>query len=214
MIIERPAPPSSPAAPSSFARDLEESRLSPAEVACLERFVNAAFPAKPGEAPLRIVTTSEIEDRAGVDYFAISPERHIPLQLKVRAQDCRKFGNNDIALETVCDTERNLPGWAVEQKASDAYLVSYWRDTRRFAGPWRMSRVVAATVTKRSEWESRYGIRSTFSNVGGLRTESRYFFVPMDEFERAVAWVSTTTSASVFSAPTSTAPISKESSNG
>jgi len=207
LILEIPQSPSSRTSPSSFARDLRESRLTPVEIQRFEAFVNSAFPAKPGQAPLRIVEATEEQDRAGVDYFATSPERHIPIQMKVRAKDCRNFGYDDIALEIVCDIERQLPGWALDVKPIDAYMISLWRDTGRFAGPFLMSRVVAATQTNLSHWAERYPTRTTHSVLPrGLRTQSRFMCVDLTEFQIALASVSvrTFTPLPVFAGSTST----------
>jgi hypothetical protein len=71
-------------------------------------------------------------DKTGVDYWVhVNDGKPIGVDVKIRRQDRRLRGYDDLALETWSDIERQKIGWTRDASKSTDWVLWYWLDTRR-----------------------------------------------------------------------------------
>ena len=138
----------------------------------------------PGITGGRKSTTKE--DRAGVDlWLKHESGREIGVDLKIRSTDCRKFGNDDLALENISvkNGKTTKIGWTMDSKKLTEYVCWYWRDTKRIAIiPFQL--LNAAAIKNMDSWAEKYaGATQTTDN----RYKSSCVYVPLDVIWTAVA---------------------------
>lgn len=125
-------------------------------------------------------------DRRGTDWWVeMSNGQHLAIDVKTRAEDyLRKFGQDDIALETWSVKELRKAGWTLDQTKRTDYVLFLWLDTGRWA---LIPFVYLQGVFRKhqGEWTQKYQVaRQHTPEFGGYHSEC--VFVPRREIWAAI----------------------------
>lgn len=126
---------------------------------------------------------NQLDDRSGTDWWV---DRHnnrpLSVDLKAREHDCRKYGNDDLALETWSVVEKRIIGWTRNSKKATDYILWFWNDTRRWClVPFPMLCRVFSLLWQ--DWASIYRTEQQQTDRNGEVYHSECVFVP-----REVVW--------------------------
>lgn len=128
---------------------------------------------------INVTRASVSEDKSGTDYWITQPSGHKQsVDVKVRAVDCKRFGNDDVALETWSVLEKKKIGWTRDSHKRTDYILWIWQDT----GRWMLVPfpLLCAVFEKKWEaWSKKYKspIQPTV-NKDGSHWHSQCVFVP------------------------------------
>lgn len=177
-------------APSDFRASLAFSELLPSELSALTEHLTATL-----QRRVLLTRATKDEDRCGTDYWLTFPDAPdlpaMSVDIKVRAKDCRAYGNDDVALEAFGDLTHGVLGWALDDHKRTDLIVFYWRDSKRFAGPVPFTAINEAFTANYTDWVKRFR-KATQSSTFGCDAriepyESCVVFVPWATLTDAIA---------------------------
>jgi hypothetical protein len=136
---------------------------------------------------LNVQAAHPLNDRHGTDYWVEhSSGRHLSVDCKVRAQDWKPRGRDDLAIETWSVIEAGKIGWSRDQDKRTDFVLWFWVDTGRWClVPFPM--LCAVSQARWQEWKARYQTaqQKTPGGPGGSWT-SECVFVPRPELWREI----------------------------
>lgn len=142
----------------------------------VDEFLRLRFP-----DALSIRRAGTANDRMGADFMIEFPHGQFRfVDVKMRLDDYKTRGMNDIALEVWSNTERRKPGWALDESKLTDYFLFVWMDTGRIV--MFDARALRAVTRKHlSHWQStcKSAVQRTPTSTGGYR--SSVVFVSSDE---------------------------------
>ena len=126
---------------------------------------------------------SDAEDRTGTDWWVDRlTNRPLSIDLKARGCDCRKYGNDDLALETWSVVEKGIIGWTRNSTKTSDYILWFWNDTKRWClVPFPMLCRVFSLLWQ--DWVGIYKPEQQQTDLNGQVYHSECIFVP-----RKVVW--------------------------
>lgn len=114
-----------------------------------------------------IKRASEQDDRRGVDFWAIVPNRpNIAIDVKRRSKDWP-----DVDIETWSNAEQGKPGWAADRSKITDYVLWLWPSRYLFVS---YPQLRAALLRHMPEWERLYPQRGRAGRVRHTSTERKY----------------------------------------
>lgn len=135
---------------------------------------------------LQVHRSHQENDRSGTDWWVeCSCGRHLSVDCKVRDEDWKPRGQDDLALETWSVVEKNIVGWTRDEKKRCDYVLWLWKDT----GRWCMIPFPMLCTVFRDKWTD-WSARFKVSQQKTMRAQSHYHsecvFVPRNEVWREI----------------------------
>ena len=131
---------------------------------------------------LNVQAAHPLNDRHGTDYWVEhSSGRHLSVDCKIRAQDWKPRGRDDLAIETWSVVEAGKIGWSRDQDKRIDFVLWFWVDTGRWClVPFPM--LCAVSQARWQEWKARYQTAQQKTPGGpGRSWTSECVFVPRRE---------------------------------
>jgi hypothetical protein len=129
---------------------------------------------------------SAAEDKGGADFVVETPSGEIAVDVKVRRQDCRRFGEDDVALEIWSRVEAGVVGWSMDRSKKTDLVVWLWEDMgRTLVLPFRS--LCDTMIANVKAWEHSFRVDTQISRNGLDYWTSRCVFVPLRELKIAMA---------------------------
>ncbi len=161
----------------------EELRLSAGQSqgASVESILLEAIPGSEKAWP-----ACEEDDRNGTDWWVKTRiEKWLSVDAKVRKEDWKAKGHDDLALEIWSVVEKRITGWTARDDKQTDYILWLWTDT----GRWCMVPFLMLCHVFRANlpmWESRYKTAAQKTVRGNQTWHSECVFVPRDVIWSAI----------------------------
>ena len=136
---------------------------------------------------VRVTKTDAETDRTGVDFVAeLSNGTLDGVDLKRRSKDCRRYGNDDVALEVWSVVGKKI-GWSRDESKACRWVLWVWDDTGRFL-LLPFAAVCAVFSANWRQWKELYktATQVTPRTSGRDGWKSECVFVPRDVLISAV----------------------------
>lgn len=137
---------------------------------------------------VRVVKADTKDDRTGTDYW-IEHVRGAPISVdtKVRNDDpVQKYGEDDLALETLSVVEQQKIGWTLDETKRTDYILWWFIPTRRWVLV-PFLQLQAAFRKRLAEWRGMYrSARQRTTEPGRIGWHSECLFVPREAVWAAI----------------------------
>lgn len=128
--------------------------------------------------PLSVRRGTPSENRRGGDYVVCCRRGVRYVDCKIRSEDPRNYGRDDVIVEIMSNAELGNPGWGVDSGRITTDFCWIWRDTRRVlvipaAGLWEALRL------NLEAWKARFGVRENRTACRGTKGYYTSLSVPV-----------------------------------
>lgn len=135
----------------------------------------------------RIIQANQQNDRNGIDWWVEMPGYWLKVDCKIREEDpIKKFGQDDLALETWSVIEKKVIGWTLDDAKQTDYVFWIWKDTGRWCiAPFMLLR--KAFQINQKQWIASFRVaRQGTKRNGSIQYHSECVFVPRTAIWRAM----------------------------
>lgn len=125
-------------------------------------------------------------DKSGTDWWVETQSGNfLSIDAKVRSEDWRLKGQDDLALETWSVIENNKVGWSRDKTKRTDYILWLWQDTGRWCLiPFQM--LCGVFIDHWENWKVQYKCKQQKTQYGDSYYHSECVFVPRDVLWREI----------------------------